>query len=50
MHEGDNRHRIVSTNPHPDDERWQFNAGDVVVCEQRRLSEGDGLVAVRLAQ
>ena len=30
-------------------ERWQFLPGETVVCEQRALSGGDVLVAVRRA-
>jgi hypothetical protein len=49
VNEGENRYRIVTSTPAPGDERWQFNAGEVVICERRRFSEGEGLVAVRLA-
>ena len=47
--EGGDRYRIVSVNPDPADERWQFATGELVVCERRRLSESedDSLVAVR---
>ena len=30
-------------------ERWEFEPGEVVVCELRRTSEGDMLVAKRKA-
>lgn len=33
----------------PDDEKWEFVPGSVVVCERRTLSEGPALVAVRRA-
>lgn len=28
---------IVSENPHPDDEQWQFTKGDVVRCVHKTL-------------
>jgi hypothetical protein len=49
VREGEDRYRIVSANPHPEDERWEFGSGDLVICERRRLSEGEALVAVRRA-
>ena len=49
VHEGEDRYRIVSVNPNPEDEHWEFSAGDLVVCERRRFAEGEGLVAVRRA-
>ncbi len=33
----------------PEDELWEFQSGQQVVCESRKLSEGQCLVAVRLA-
>ena len=38
--EGDNRYRITTVNSHPDDERWEFTTGELVICERRRLSGG----------
>lgn len=32
----------------PDGERWRFQPGEVVRCEQRSFQDGDGLVAVEL--
>jgi hypothetical protein len=49
VHEGEDRYRIVSVNPNPEDEHWEFSVGDLVVCERRRFAEGEGLVAVRRA-
>ena len=40
-------YRIRSVNEQPNDERWAFNAGDVVVCQHRHLSDGETLVVVR---
>jgi len=34
----------------PDGERWEFPPGSVVVAEERNLSGGPTLVAVRLAE
>ncbi len=42
--------RIVSENPHPDDERWQFTNGQVVCCETKIPAQPDSqpiLVAVQ---
>lgn len=30
-------YKIVSDNPSPDDEEWEFKTGDVVICEPRTL-------------
>jgi hypothetical protein len=38
---GDDVYRIVSENPYPEDEHWQFSAGDLVRCELKPLSERD---------
>jgi hypothetical protein len=46
VREGD-YYRIVSVNEVPDDEQWQFSSGDLVACEDRELSKGRRLVAVR---
>lgn len=42
----DGSYLIVSSNEDPDDEKWQFNAGDRVRCENRHLAGGHQLVAV----
>jgi len=40
-------YRIVSTNPEPEDERWEFSTGEVVRCVLKVFSGGErGLVAV----
>lgn len=41
--------RIISENPDPDNERWEFPPGAVVRCESRQLSDGRFLVAVARA-
>ncbi len=46
---GSGHYRIISENSSPQDERWEFTAGDIVVCEKRRLSGGECLVAVKKA-
>jgi len=45
----DGVYRIISENPDPDDERWEFPPGSVVRCEDRQLSDGRFLVAVARA-
>jgi hypothetical protein len=40
-------YRIVSVNEQPDDEKWAFEIGDVVVCEERQLSGGTRLTVLR---
>lgn len=42
--------RIVSANPDPEDEHWEFSPGSVVRCERRKLSGGYCLVATALAE
>lgn len=42
---GDDRYRIISVNPDPEDEHWQFRTGDIVRCAERLLSGGQALVA-----
>lgn len=49
VHEREDTYRIVSVNSNPEDEHWEFSAGDLVVCERRRFADGEGLVAVRRA-
>jgi hypothetical protein len=50
VNEGADRYRIVGANPDPTDERWEFSAGEIVICERRGLSGGDALVAIRRAE
>jgi hypothetical protein len=46
----DGGYRLLPTpDDDPDDEKWQFPPGSRVWCEQRKLSGGDALVAVRAA-
>jgi hypothetical protein len=33
----------------PENEAWQFQPGDVVLCRRRAFSEGEGLVAYEIA-
>lgn len=37
---GQGNYLIVSANPHPEDESWQFVQGDVVRCERKELMDG----------
>ena len=40
-------YRIISENPDPGDEIWQFEFGDIVRCEERTFANGESrLVAV----
>jgi hypothetical protein len=39
-------YRINGSNEHKEDEDWAFEAGDVVVCAYRELSDGETLVVV----
>lgn len=44
-------YRIVSADPDPEDEVWEFKCGDVVVCEERTFQGGGrGMVAVAKAE
>jgi hypothetical protein len=38
--------KIISVNPDPEDENWEFQPGAIVRCEERELSGGRALVAV----
>ena len=42
--------RIVSKNPDPEDEHWQFPSGSLVHCERKHLDGREGLVAVSLVE
>lgn len=46
---GGDRYLILSRNPDPDDETWQFDTGTIVRCREHRLSGGIVLVAFALA-
>jgi hypothetical protein len=43
-------YRIVSEDPDPELEHWQFPSGALVRCEWRKLSRANCLVAVSLAE
>lgn len=46
VHEWGDVYRIVSPNPDPEEECWQFRSGDIVRCEQHTFAGGEvGLVA-----
>jgi hypothetical protein len=49
-HLGGDRYQVISKNPDPDDEKWEFSTGDVVRCKVRPLSGGEKLVAYELIQ
>jgi hypothetical protein len=41
-------YRIISPNPEPKVEKWQFNRDDMVSCQTKTFSDGtSGLIAVR---
>jgi hypothetical protein len=43
---GKNLFQIISPNPEPDIEKWQFIKGDKVLCDKKTFSDGKtGLVA-----
>lgn len=46
----DGVYRIVSEDPDPEDEHWQFPSGSLVRCESRQLSGGECIVAVSFAE
>jgi len=43
---GNNRYRIISSNNDPEDEKWEFQTGDIVSCERKIL--GDSASSVDL--
>ncbi len=46
----DQIYQIISKNPHPDDEHWEFTSGEIVRCVSRALSAASPvLVAVASA-
>ncbi len=42
------RYRVLG--PVPESEQWQFTPASIVGVEMKRLSEGEALVAVEVAQ
>ncbi len=46
----DGSYRIVTENPHPQDEHWAFPTGSIVRCEERTFDGQPRLVAVALAR
>ena len=42
---GQGAFRIMSENPDPEDEKWQFATGEVVRCETKELMHGTAKVA-----
>ncbi len=46
----ENTFRILSSNPDPEDEKWEFSTGSIVRCEERDLSDGRFIVAIALAE
>ena len=47
---GGDLYEVVSVNPDPEDEHWEFQTGNVVRCKHRRLSAGEHVVAYELVQ
>ncbi len=45
----DGRYRIVTENSDPEDERWAFRTGEVVLCQERGLGGESALVVVARA-
>ena len=39
------RYRIISENTDPDDEKWEFETGDVVHCVEKELMDGTKCVS-----
>jgi hypothetical protein len=39
---GNNLFRIISNNEDTEDEKWEFNKGDIVICEKKKLSGSSG--------
>ena len=38
-------YQIVSENPYPEDERWQFSTGDIVRCKKQTFADGKTALA-----
>ena len=49
-HVGSDCYRIVSENPDPADEVWQFPSDAIVRCRERKLSGGNRVVAYELVE
>ena len=48
---GELTYRILSENPDPENERWEFSTGEIVRCAAKIVSGGErGLVAVERVQ
>lgn len=46
----DGAYKLLPTQDYdPDDEKWEFEPGAIVICEPKKLSQGNVLAAVRLA-
>lgn len=44
---GGQRYRILSDNANYCDENWEFKTGQIVLCELKKLSDGECLVATQ---
>lgn len=45
---GNDSYKIISPNPEPKIEKWEFSKGDLVQCENKIFSNGDkGVIAVK---
>jgi hypothetical protein len=45
---GNDTYKIISPNPEPKIEKWQFKRGDLVQCEDKVFSDGTkGVIAVK---
>jgi hypothetical protein len=48
--QSENTYRISSANADPENETWEFRAGEVVICEEKVFEENQrSLVAIRKA-
>lgn len=44
---GDDTYQILSENPDPEGQKWQFRTGDIVRCEAHTFMNGSqGMIAV----
>ncbi len=51
IHIGKDIYEIISSNPDPEDEHWQFHPGDFVRCKDKVFADGTkGKVAYKLAK
>ena len=45
---GNDTYKIISPNPEPKIEKWEFKRGDLVQCEDKVFSDGiKGVIAVK---